>query len=262
MIRLIVTDMDGTLLDDKGELTNDFYDIFNELYQRNIFFCVASGRQYPSLLQFFQEQKQKMGFIAENGGYVMFQGQEIYQKSIDNLWVKQILSACESIPEIGVTLCAKQKAYLNSSCQETILQVQKHYPALEFVKDFNHIDESIFKITIYDRLGPQNNSLLKLQSFQDKVKIVRSGDSWLDITNIEVNKGVAVEFIQQKMGITKQETMVFGDYMNDIEMMHRAEYSYAMKNAQSEVKKVANFVTQYDHSQQGVLKTITQVLGL
>ena len=55
--------------------------------------------------------------------------------------------------------------------------------------------------------------------------------------------------------------MVFGDYLNDLEMMQNAKYSYAMKNAHPEIIKVSNFVTKYDNNENGVVRTIRE-LGL
>lgn len=262
MIKLIVTDMDGTFLNNDKEFPSDFFRIFEELEKRQILFCVASGRQYPSLLQFFEKVRTKIGFIPENGAWALLGDEELYQSPIDKDLLINILNVCDEIPQIGVAICGKKSAYLSSSNLEVRYEVQKHYPVLQYVPDFEAIDDTIFKITIYDKLQPQHNSLVALQSFLDKLRIVRSGDKWLDITNLSVNKGVAVEHLQQKLGIKKEETMAFGDYLNDIEMLQMAQYSYAMKNAQPEVKAVANFVTKYDNNEQGVLNTIAEMLNI
>ena len=67
MIKLIATDLDGTLLDNNGELNEEFNHVFNELYKKGITFMAASGRQYPALETLFESVKDKMMFIAENG---------------------------------------------------------------------------------------------------------------------------------------------------------------------------------------------------
>lgn len=262
MIRLIVTDMDGTFLNENKEFPTEFFDIFEELQRRNIVFCVASGRQYPSLFQFFEKVQDKMGFVPENGAWATLCGEELYQNPISGQTLENLINICQKLEHIGIAICGKYKAYTNTQNTEMYHEMARHYPALSRISDLKTINEPIFKITIYDQLQPQNNSLLKLHSFSEEVKIVRSGDKWLDITNISANKGVAVEQIQQKLSISKEETMAFGDYFNDIEMLKIAHFSYAMKNAQPEVKKVANFITEYSNNELGVLKTIAKMLNI
>ena len=80
MIKLIVSDMDGTLLNSCHELPKDFMSVFEQLQQRGIYFCAASGRQYLSLLQFFSPVKDRMAFISENGAFVNVNGEEIADK--------------------------------------------------------------------------------------------------------------------------------------------------------------------------------------
>ena len=67
MIKIIATDMDGTLLNSKGEISEEFFEIFPKIIEKNIIFAAASGRQYYNLLKKFNKVKDKMMFIAENG---------------------------------------------------------------------------------------------------------------------------------------------------------------------------------------------------
>ena len=86
-----------------------------------------------------------------------------------------------------------------------------------------------------------------------------SGKNWLDISNPTSNKGTAIQFLQKEMNITPEQTMVFGDYLNDLEMLEAAYYSYAMKNAHENVKKTARFITE-SNTNLGVEKIIQQVI--
>ena len=89
------------------------------------------------------------------------------------------------------------------------------------------------------------------------VIIVRpSGVNWLDIYSSNANKGTAIDIIQKKFNISKKETMVFGDYLNDLEMMENAYYSYAMKNGHEKIKEVSNFETDFTNNENGVIETI------
>lgn len=262
MIKLIATDMDGTLLNSQKELHKSFWDIFEQLQRENILFCVASGRQYHSLLEIFRPIADKIAFISENGAYVELLGGAFYESEMPRQKVLKILDLCAKIPHIGVALCGRQGAYIDTQIPDIQRQVAKYYSALHQVESLQNVQDAIFKITIYDKLGSRYNSLEHLEKLSQEFKVVISGDYWIDITNKGINKGIALQKIQEKLGVTPQQTMVFGDYLNDVEMMQQAAYSYAMKNAQPEVKLAARHKTQYDNEHQGVLRTICQVLNL
>lgn len=80
----------------------------------------------------------------------------------------------------------------------------------------------------------------------------------MDISSFGTNKGIAIKKVQDMFDIKYDETMVFGDHLNDIEMMKSAYYSYAMKNGHEDVKEVANFETKYTNEECGVIKTIKE----
>ncbi|WP_156315704.1 HAD family hydrolase, partial [Kluyvera genomosp. 1] len=95
----------------------------------------------------------------------------------------------------------------------------------------------------------------------DRAYIVVSEDAWIDIADVGVHKGHTVEILQQRLGVSAEETMVFGDGLNDIELMTRAAWSFAMRNAFEETKQAARFITGYNDDD-AVMTTIEQVLKL
>ena len=90
-----------------------------------------------------------------------------------------------------------------------------------------------------------------------QVKI--SGKNWVDISDPLVNKGHAISLLQEKLGINTSETMVFGDFHNDLEMMARSEASFAMANAHPSIKEAAKFSTA-SNDELGVEKIIQQMI--
>ena len=83
MIKLIATDMDGTLLNSKGVLPEDFFEVFTALQSKNILFAAASGRQYFTLLENFKPICDEMLFIAENGTYIVYKGEPLAVHALD-----------------------------------------------------------------------------------------------------------------------------------------------------------------------------------
>jgi hypothetical protein len=92
------------------------------------------------------------------------------------------------------------------------------------------------------------------------MQVIVSGEHWLDISHNNANKGYALNILQHQLGITKEETMVFGDYNNDLKMLELADFSYAMENAHQNVKNVAKYQTK-SNDEQGVEFILEQLIN-
>ncbi len=255
MIKLIITDMDGTLLDDKNNINEEFWKIEKELNEKGIIFAAASGRQYYNLLHKFDSIKDNMVFIAENGTYVMHKNEEIFINTIPKEEAIHLINASKKIEETNVVLCGKKSAYIEGGDEKFMREVQKYYTRLEIVEDLTKVDDDILKLALCDFIGSEKNSYEHFKDFEDRYKVVISGKIWLDIMMPDANKGKAVEMIQKKLGISYNETMVFGDYLNDLEMMSTGKYSFAMENAHPLLKEHSNFTAE-SNNDNGVVKAI------
>ena len=255
MIKLIITDMDGTLLDDNNNINEEFWNIEKELNKKGIIFAAASGRQYYNLLHRFSPIKDDMLFIAENGTYVMYKNEELYINTIPKEEAVELINASRGIKETRVVLCGKKSAYIEPGNEKFMNEVNKYYTELKIVDDLTKVDDDILKLAVCDFIGSEENSYTHYKKFEDRYKVVISGKIWLDLMMPDANKGKAVEMIQKKLGISYDETMVFGDYLNDLEMMSTGKYSFAMKNAHPLLKEHCNFTAE-SNNDNGVIKAI------
>lgn len=258
MIKFIATDMDGTLLNSNNEIHEDFYPMFQSLKEKDIIFAAASGRQYYNLLERFKDIKDDMMFIAENGTFVVYKGKELIVNSLEKNIAKELIEIGRTIPNSYVILCGKNSAYIESHDERLIKQTAKYYERYKIVEDLTSIDDDILKVTICDFNGSENNSNNYFDEYRDKVQITVSGEIWLDIVAKGINKGVAINEIQNLLNIDYKETMVFGDYLNDLEMMSSAYHSYAMANAHDTLKKAARFIAK-SNDENGVIQAIKSV---
>ena len=258
MIKFIATDMDGTLLNSNNEIHADFYPMFQSLKEKDIIFAAASGRQYYNLLERFKDIKDDMMFIAENGTFVVYKGKELIVNSLEKNIAKELIEIGRTIPNSYVILCGKNSAYIESHDERLIKQTAKYYERYKIVEDLTSIDDDILKVTICDFNGSENNSNNYFDEYRDKVQITVSGEIWLDIVAKGINKGVAINEIQNLLNIDYKETMVFGDYLNDLEMMSSAYHSYAMANANDTLKKAARFIAK-SNDENGVIQAIKSV---
>ena len=258
MIKFIATDMDGTLLNSNNEIHADFYPMFQSLKEKDIIFAAASGRQYYNLLERFKDIKDDMMFIAENGTFVVYKGKELIVNSLEKNIAKELIEIGRTIPNSYVILCGKNSAYIESHDERLIKQTAKYYERYKIVEDLTSIDDDILKVTICDFNGSENNSNNYFDEYRDKVQITVSGEIWLERVAKGINKGVAINEIQNLLNIDYKETMVFGDYLNDLEMMSSAYHSYAMANAHDTLKKAARFIAK-SNDENGVIQAIKSV---
>ena len=250
--------MDGTLLNSNNEIHADFYPMFQSLKEKDIIFAAASGRQYYNLLERFKDIKDDMMFIAENGTFVVYKGKELIVNSLEKNIAKELIEIGRTIPNSYVILCGKNSAYIESHDERLIKQTAKYYERYKIVEDLTSIDDDILKVTICDFNGSENNSNNYFDEYRDKVQITVSGEIWLDIVAKGINKGVAINEIQNLLNIDYKETMVFGDYLNDLEMMSSAYHSYAMASAHDTLKKAARFIAK-SNDENGVIQAIKSV---
>lgn len=260
LIKLIATDMDGTLLNENGIIPKEFFHIFKDLIEKNVLFASASGRQYYNLVKNFESIKDDMLFIAENGTYVMYKGEELYSNFLDINKVQELIKLGRQTEGCSIVLCGKCAAYVESDDSAFISEVAKYYERYQIVEDISTVSDDILKFTLCDFKGAANNSnKIFYPLYGETLQVTVSGQIWLDIVNKAVNKGLAIRSIQKKFNISPEETLVFGDYFNDIEMLQSAYHSYAMENAPAEVKKHARFIAESNRNN-GVLKTIKELI--
>lgn len=259
-IKLIVTDLDGTLLDSNHQLPNDFWEIEQKLFDNNILLAVASGRQFYNIINVFDKIKERTLFLAENGTYAFYQGKELFVNTLPKKEAIAFIEIGRTVPDAYLILCGKNAAYVENSDERFLTEVRKYYTQLEIVADLTQVSDEFLKVTLCDFKDVPTNSYLHFKEFENEFKVAISGAIWLDITSFNANKGVAVVYIQDLLNITFEETMVFGDFLNDYEMMQTGSFSYAMKNAHPDILEISNFVTNFDNNSNGVTEIINQIL--
>jgi len=265
-IRLIAADMDGTLLDDAGELHDHFWPLIDELHRRGVLFCPASGRQYYNLLDRFADIADEVVFIAENGTYVVHQGREISSDCLTLEDARRLIVAIRDTVsggvDAGIVLCGKQSAYIERTDQRFLDEVEMYYVRLQQVSDLLAVhDDDILKVSIFDFGSAEQTSAPPLAGFHETQLVTVSGAHWIDVTSLTANKGAAVRALQRAYGISSAQTMVFGDFLNDLEMMGTADWSFAMSNAHPLLKQRARYLAP-SNLDNGVVRTISTLLGL
>ncbi|MGW2343941.1 Cof-type HAD-IIB family hydrolase [Streptomyces sp. NPDC001661] len=266
-IRLVVTDMDGTLLDGDGNIPESLWPLLTDLGDRGIAFCPASGRQYATLAaQFDAVDDGGMVYVAENGAYVVRGGAELSSDPLEPAVVEWIVKSMRQLVQedgvdAGVVVCGKRSAYVERSDEAFMTQVRKYYAAHEIVDDATAVEDEFVKVALFDFGSAQETTAPLLAPLADTHQVVVSSHHWIDVMNPAANKGAAVRRLQDALGITPAQTMVFGDYRNDLEMLDTADWSYAMANAHPDVLARARLRAPAN-TENGVVRTVRDVLKL
>ncbi|MGW2716965.1 Cof-type HAD-IIB family hydrolase [Streptomyces sp. NPDC001492] len=276
-IRLVVTDMDGTLLDDAKRIPPGLWGTLAELRRRGVLFSPASGRQYATLAREFAEVAEGMVFIAENGTYVVRDGVELSSDPMEPGVAAGVVQAVRRLVaegvDVGAVVCGKRSAYVERGDEPFLAEVRKYYVEHRVVEDATAVDDDVLKVALFDFGSAARTTAPALESFTATLRhsrlrpsggipmVVVSGEHWVDVMNRTANKGSALRRLQHELGITPAQTMVFGDYLNDLEMLDAAEWSFAMANAHPEVIARARHLAP-SNNDNGVLRTVARVLNL
>jgi len=237
-IKMVVTDMDGTLLNSHHQVSSKFFELFAALKKHNILFVAASGRQYNSIIDKLNPIKDDIIVVAENGGYAVQQEKELFSTALEHRKMYELVKIAENIEGAHVVLCAKDNAYVKGDSDNFIKKMKQYYTEFKVLDSLNNFEEEILKIAIYHSISSEHYIYPEVKHLEDSFKVKISGQNWLDLSHENANKGFAI-----KNQINPDETLVFGDYNNDIEMLANARYSFAMENAHPNVLKVANYTT-------------------
>ena len=258
-IKLVVSDMDGTLLNSKHEVSDNFSNLYNQLKNNGVRFVAASGRPFYSIIEKLKHIDNNLTIIAENGALVVDKSHVIICNAIDKVELKKLYNNVTSIENTYPIFCTKDVAYIKRTSDELIKTFSEYYSNFEIIETYDEIKADVIKIALYHDINSEEHIYPHVKQFNTKFNVVVSGNHWVDISENISNKGTALKFLQKHLNILASETMAFGDYNNDLEMLENAHYSYAMANAHENVKKISNYKTK-SNDENGVELVLEELL--
>ncbi len=261
-IKLIVTDIDGTLGPvSTSKINEEYYTVIRRLLEKGILFGAASGRPCDALSRLFAPVKDGMVFLSDNGSKGTYQGKELYAIPMSLAECRELVKDTRKLDGCQCVWQSSEKTYFEKGDEEIfrIMTEQMHYTG-ELVDDLLKVEKPALKYTVYH---PVDAEKATEGAFREKWsrghQFVCAGRDFMDVMDLAANKGTALQKIQEYFHITKEETMAFGDNINDIEMLQNAAYSYAVGDARDEVKQAARFVAP-PMTEDGVLQILKTLL--
>ncbi len=263
MIRLIAADMDGTLLNRRGELPPHFFKVVQMLRERGVLFVVASGRQYYNLETLFAPVRDEMVFLCENGSMIFFGGELVHASGMEHADLIAVIRAVRPLPRARVVLCGVHSAYTDCRDEHDLPFIRQYFDRLTVVEQLESVleQDTICKVSVLDHGNAEHGCYPVLARFSNLIQVCLSGENWADVMNCGVNKGSAIRQIQQQYGISPQESMSFGDYLNDVQMQCQCAHSYAMANAHPQLKHVSRYQCP-SNEENGVMQVIQREFSL
>lgn len=287
MIKLIASDMDGTLLNNDLVVPEENINAIKEAQKAGIEFMIATGRGINEALPLLEKYHLHPAYITLNGAQVFDENEKVQVELPLNLGVShQIISTLRKY-KLYFEMVTNQGIFSNSKVQRinnianlitnlnpdtpfklaiALSSARLELMKIQYVKDYDELLArpaiSIFKIIAFDSNHPNNLISVKealLNEFNSQIIITSSSKVNIEINDIHAQKGIALKKYADKKGISSNEIMTLGDNINDTTMIQYAKYSVAMENAVDSIKKIANYITARN-DQAGVARAIKKAI--
>lgn len=264
-IKLIVTDIDGTIANEANIISDNVKKCFANLQKNGVKVVVATGRMLPAAEIMAKRLNLDTPLIAYQGAIIQ---QDANSKPI---WAKYVDKDCalkiiKNLKQRGV----HQQVYINDEIlvehDNDIVKAysKKMETGYRVVENLEVLDLSAVQKILAINLNPEiaYDVMQKgKEEFKEKLCITLSTPYFCEFTNPLAHKGAALEFLAQYYGIPIEQTMAFGDQNNDITMIKTAGIGVAVGNATEELKQAADFVTK-TISEDGVVYAIEKFVDL
>ena len=287
MYKLIAIDLDGTMLNSYGMVTENTKQVIKNTINKGTEVIIASGRPIDSIKTIAKEIGSENYFIAGNGAliYDIKKDEIIYEKFMNKQKVLEIIKICEenSIAyniytektiiakglKYNVLYYYKENLKKEENKKTNITIVEDVY---EYIKNLEN--EKFLKITVCDETKSVFNSIIrKLRTVEDidvldvlhmSRKMIKQGTEdvpieyyYTEISLKDVDKWNAIEYLANKMNISKDEIIAIGDNINDKEMIENAKVGIAMGQSTPVITEIADFVTT-NNNEDGVAKALEE----
>lgn len=261
MIRLVASDLDGTLFDELGQPTPDTFSLIRELRANGIRFCVSSGRRYAGLVETFAPVLTEMDFVASNGGEVYVGGTMIGREVFSHDAILVLERVVNQFDQVHLAVADRQHTYI---CDPTPEKFQRYAdragefasslinaipgPEANIVSGWINCDDPAMMDDMAYVFGLECGRLFNFSYTSVAI----------DFMPLHVSKATGIRKVMQHYGVSHDETRAYGDAMNDYEIMRMVGHPIAVGNAMYGVSRIAERVvgTNVEHGVQRDLRAL------
>lgn len=285
MIKLIASDMDGTLLNNNHDIDKETVEAIRKAEDAGIIFAISTGREYESVKPILDKHNIKAQCILSNGAeYRDEEGNILDKVNINEESAKRVIDILEK-NNLSARIFTNKGVFTTSTREEALKEVMYRtmsfnpdlsedeareisenlgfFIGLQYIEDINKFFEEGIEIRKFVAFNKDIDLIDKIKKVISQIEGLAISSSFIDnieITDINAQKGIILEQVAVKMGIDREEVMILGDSFNDYSMFEIFEETVAMENAIPEVKAVAKYITDTNDNL-GVAKAIYNVLN-
>lgn len=264
MVRLIATDIDGTIVaEGQSNINPEYFEVIKKLTDHGVIFAAASGRHSCSVKRVFGPVLDRIWILSQNGSAMEHKGQSKVPFPIPREWVAEFWNDLKDIGTVESMIETPALAYcpIDGSPMHQVLLNKYKYDILPTGGWDKIPEETISMLGIYH---PQSSDAFYHSSdfitkWQKRLTMIVTGKTWIDCFMPGNSKGAAVRDLCDTYGISLDEVVTFGDNMNDISMLEVAGTSYAVDTARQEVQDAATHVIP-GYQSHGVLAVLKEIL--
>ena len=268
MIKYLFSDLDGTLLNNNGELSDYTKKIIGEC---NIPLTLVSARS-P------QKMESILNDFGVGGIHIAFNGAMVFKKENTKFTIlnkeildrefarKLVLDIRSKFPKVGISLYDTNNwnvDLVNKVIEREKKIVKVNYNLVDFNKYFNENLKEVYKVSFIEddiEVFRKLVDYVEVNYSDEKITIQKSLSSYLEITHTNAKKSLGIEYVMKLKNIDRDSTVAFGDGENDISMLQSAGYSIVMGNASDKVKEYADFITK-SNNEDGVAYVIEKIIN-
>ncbi|NFG26959.1 HAD family phosphatase [Clostridium botulinum] len=285
MIKLIASDMDGTLLNNNHDIDVETVEAIRKAEEAGIIFTISTGREYDSVKGILDKHNIRCQCILSNGAeYRDEEGNILEVININEEYAKQIIKILDE-NKLPARIFTDKGVFTTSTREEALQEVvfrtltfnsnltedeakkmaekEGFFTSLKYIDDVEKFFEDGIEVRKFVAFHKDVELIDKIKKTVGKLEglaISSSFDDNIEITDLNAQKGIILEQVAKKMDIDIKDVMILGDSFNDYSMFEIFEESVAMKNAIPEVKEIAKYITD-SNGNLGVAKAIYNVLN-
>lgn len=263
--KMVVVDLDDTLLTDDHEITARTLEVINKLKKRNIKITVATGRMYRSALPYIKELGIKLPVISYNGAYVCnpLTHEVIYHKSIEKDLVNKIILEAEK-ENLHINVYKEDNFYIEERNEGVELYEKIAGVKGEVIGKLSekYNDDSTKLLLVEPELKKKRQFInFFKEKYGEELEITESKNSFIELMAKGVSKGVALKNLVNSLKINQEQIIAIGNGYNDLEMINWAGLGIAVENAYKGVKKDADLIADTNNNE-GVAKILEDIFDL
>jgi Cof subfamily protein (haloacid dehalogenase superfamily) len=268
-IKLVVFDLDGTLLDNEGVISSRTVSLIKKLESKGILFTIASGRIHSALADYAKSLNINIPIISLDGCCISnpVTDEIIFESFIPVRYVDKALDYADKFL-LNVALCRTEAIYFTESNSVMKDMINKFGAKFEEIEDYNSIKDKTLEIVfasdyrdnikyVYDRLRFPYTIGLNVSYYKSHKQ---EGIYYLEVRKRGANKGKALRKLLNNISIKKKDVAVIGDWFNDISLFENGALKVTLENGIYELKSMADIVINKSNNEEGVAEFLDMLL--